>query len=215
MEEQKITDTVKVEPVIEAEPIHERVPKVTLRDVLDDLDEDDDVDSEGAQKTPSPRYQARHETKKQQEPNKIKQAIDRMLLCYCRMQDHAGEHEEDFSEAEVEAVTDMAIDLLVRVFPRLQGRSDEQTRTKALNYLKIYYELYQLKQTETRRQLFLDNFTDVIRLGEMEEFFLETSLEMAKPIHQFSAQLDAQVNDSRGDVDRGKAKGKKQKTRHH
>ncbi len=196
-------------------------PKVTLKDVLGELEDDEedekeddersetpetklqsvlDIMSEDPRKVPLPKFlQAmddaypgiNEEVTKEQ---RLKQCVDRMLLCYCRMQEHVEEHEEDFSDSEVEAVTDMAIDLLVRVFPRLTGHSDEQTKTKALNYLKIYYELFKLKQTESRRQQFLDEFTDVIRLGEMEDFFLETSLEMAKPILEFSQRLDAQVN---------------------
>lgn len=150
--------------------------KVTLQDVVDELSDD--------------------EPPKEIVPTQpLKQAVDRMLLCYCRMQTHSEEHEEDFSASEMEAVTDMAMDLLVRVFPRLTGRTDSQTRTKTMNYLKIYYEWYKLKQIESRRQSFLDEFTDVIRLGEMEDFFLETSLELAKPIQQISRKLDAQVND--------------------
>lgn len=123
----------------------------------------------------------------------LKQSVERMLLFYCVMCDNQKQH-KDFTESEMEAVQDMAINHIINMFPKLVDRkNDEVTRTRAINYLKLYYELYMLRQTESRRTQLLDHFSDVIRLGEMEEFFVETSVEFHQEIQRLSDELDKKI----------------------
>ncbi len=141
------------------------------------------------------------ESAKARELRLTKETLDGMLLCYCEMQELIESDKlrdpalVSFSETEAEAITDMAVDLLIRVFPKLvDRRSDDVTKTRALNYLKIYYQIHKLKQTERRRQEFLDKFIAILRLGEMEEFFVETSIQFNQAIQETCRELDERVN---------------------
>jgi hypothetical protein len=144
---------------------------------------------------------AERESSAERELRLTKETLDNMLLCYCEMQELIESDKNEivsFSETEAEAITDMAIDLLIRVFPKLVDRqSDEVTKTRALNYLKIYYQIHKLKQTERRRQVFLDKFIAIIRLGEMEDFFVETSVQFNQAIQSTCRELDERVNPKR------------------
>jgi uncharacterized protein YutD len=72
------------------------------------------------------------------------------------------------------------------------------TDLRAMNYLKIYCEIYKLEQMEQRRCEFLDKYSDVLGANsvnnrQVDTLFEESSLTIRRAIQNYKKNLDEQL----------------------
>jgi hypothetical protein len=114
----------------------------------------------------------------------LKQSLDRTLAFYCELR----QAQNDFQKDEFRSIEGVAVQYLQDVFSTLQSKEE------ALSYLNIYFQIYSLKQIQSRRLGLLNQYTDVIQFCEQEELFLDHSSRLTKSIAQLSRRLDDQIN---------------------
>jgi len=190
IEQKDSTETKYQSPALDQ--INKLLAKGINSPALKDEDDQADVKTDDEEETKESQP-AKQLTEVERQQEILKQGLNRTLTCYCRMKDHTKEHSKDFNDSEVDAITKMTTQLLQQVFP-----TQLATELQVQNYLIIYYKIYKLKQMESRRNTFLDEFSDVIEIDEdINQFFQSSALTLAKGVRDTAAALDAMVDPSK------------------
>lgn len=114
---------------------------------------------------------------------RLKQSVDRLLVFYGKLSDMP----DSFKSDELDTFRNMAVQYLKALFPSLK------TTNQALQYLKIYCQINQLKQIQLKRLNLLNEYEDVVQFCQGEELVVDVSAKFNKQIQSLCHKLDELV----------------------